>query len=186
VRKLHLRDALLELPRPTLDKSYSPSSEGHSHAPTRTPGTTPIGGSRLSADRERGSATLEAAILTPALILLIGLVVIAGRVQIAQSAVEHAASVAAREASLARTPGAARVAAAAAAGRDLTGQGITCAPSSVTLDSAGYAAPVGQAATVSAAVTCTVAFDDLVVPGLPGSRNLTAHATSVLDRYRSR
>src|SRR5450830_1608614 len=47
VRELHLRDALLELTRPTLDKSYPPSSEGHSHAPTRQPSTTPIGGSRL-------------------------------------------------------------------------------------------------------------------------------------------
>lgn len=141
---------------------------------------------RLRADDERGSATLEAAILTPALILLIGLVVIAGRVQIARSAVEHAAAVAARAASLARTPDAAQVAAADAAGRELTGQGITCSPSSVTLDTAGYAAPVGQAASITAAVTCTVAFDDLVVPGMPGTRTLNAHATSVLDRYRSR
>src|SRR5450830_121996 len=47
-RVLYLRDALLELTRPTLDKSYPPSSEGHSHAPTRQPSTTPIGGSRFS------------------------------------------------------------------------------------------------------------------------------------------
>src|SRR5450830_1101179 len=47
-RVLYLRDALLELTRPTLDKSYPPSSEGHSHAPTSQPSTTPIGGSRFS------------------------------------------------------------------------------------------------------------------------------------------
>ena len=137
-------------------------------------------------DRERGSATLELAILTPALLLLLGLLVLAGRVQVAASAVEHAAQVAAREASLARTTEAAQAAATSAADRELSAQDIRCAPSSVLIDSSGFAAPVGQPGTVTATITCTVTFSDLAIPGLPGSRTLTAVATSPLDRYRTR
>jgi hypothetical protein len=35
-------------------------------------------------------------------------------------------------------------------------------------------------------VTCTVSLSDLLVPGIPGSRRLTARFTSPLDPYRSR
>ena len=98
----------------------------------------------------------------------------------------HAAAAAARDASLARTPDGAQVAATDGAARELTAQGITCASVSVTIDTSAYAAPAGHGATIAAAVTCTVAFEDLVLPGLPGTRTLTAQATSVLDRYRSR
>src|SRR5215213_6559024 len=48
MRKLHLRDALLELAIRTLDKSYLPSSEGHFGVPTPVRGAQSIGGSRLS------------------------------------------------------------------------------------------------------------------------------------------
>jgi hypothetical protein len=39
---------------------------------------------------------------------------------------------------------------------------------------------------VSATVTCTVSLSDLLVPGLPGSRTLTATFTSPLDPFRER
>jgi len=141
---------------------------------------------RIAADRDRGSATLELAILAPALLLLLGLVVLAGRVQVAAGAVEHAAATAARDASLDRTADAARTAAIAAAERELAAQDLRCAPSSIVIDTAGFAAPVGQTATVTATVSCTVTLADLAIPGLPGSRTLTATATSPIDRYRSR
>ena len=137
-------------------------------------------------DRERGSATLELAILAPALLLLLGLVVLAGRVQVAAGAVEHAAMSAAREASLARTVDGAQATATSAAARELDGQDIRCATSSVTIDTSGFGAPLGQSATISASVTCTVSFADLAIPGLPGSRTLTATATSPIDRFRAR
>ncbi|WP_448060639.1 TadE/TadG family type IV pilus assembly protein [Cellulomonas hominis] len=137
-------------------------------------------------DRERGSASLELAILAPALLLLLGLVALAGRVQVAAGAVEHAATSAAREASLARTADGAQSTATATAVRDLEGQDIRCASSSVTVDTSGFGAPLGQSATVSASVTCTVSFADLAVPGLPGSRTMTATATSPIDRFRAR
>ena len=141
---------------------------------------------RFGADRERGSATLELTILTPALLLLLALVVLVGRVQVAASAVEHAAFSAARDASLARTPGAAQSAAIAASGRELAAQNIRCAASSVVIDTAGFTARVGQPATVTATLTCTVTMSDLAVPGIPGTRTLTGSATSSLDTWRSR
>ncbi|MGV8966599.1 MAG: TadE/TadG family type IV pilus assembly protein [Cellulomonas sp.] len=141
---------------------------------------------RLGTDRERGSATLELTILTPALLLLLALVVLIGRVQVAASAVEHAAFSAARDASLARTPLAAHSAAVEASDRELAAQNINCAASSVVIDTAGFAAPVGQPATVTATLTCTVTMSDLAVPGIPGARTLTGTATSSLDTWRSR
>ena len=141
---------------------------------------------RLATDRERGSATLELAILTPALLLLLALVVLVGRVQVAASAVEHAAFAAARDASLARTPLAAQTAATAASGRELAAQNIRCAATSVVISTAGFAAPVGQPATVTATLTCTVTMGDLAMPGIPGARTLTGTATSSLDTWRSR
>ncbi|NTW38829.1 MAG: pilus assembly protein TadE [Cellulomonadaceae bacterium] len=138
---------------------------------------------RLTPD-ERGSTTLELAILAPALILLLGLLVFAGRIQVAASAVEHAARSAARDASLARTTDAARTAAASAADRELADS--RCVSTSVSTDTAGFATSVGADASVTVSVTCTVSIADLAVPGLPGTRTMTATARSPLDRYRSR
>lgn len=133
---------------------------------------------------DRGSVTVELAILTPALILLLCALVLAGRVQTSASAVEQAARSAARDASLARTPDAARSAAAAAAASEL---GTTsCAATAVTVDTSGFGARVGQDGVVTATVSCTVSLADLAVPGLPGVRTITAQATSPLDRYRTR
>ncbi|OIQ82807.1 TadE-like protein [mine drainage metagenome] len=141
---------------------------------------------RLGTDRQRGSATLELAILAPSLLLLLGLVVLAGRVQVAAGAVEHAAAVAARDASLARTPAAAQTTGTLATDRELTAQNLRCAPVTVAIDTSGFATPVGQPATVTATITCTVTFADLALPGLPGAHTITARATSPLDSWRTR
>jgi Flp pilus assembly protein TadG len=135
---------------------------------------------------DRGSVTLELAVLSPALILLLGLVALAGRVEVAASAVEHAAAAGARAASLARTVDGAQAAAAEAIRRELDAQGLRCATSTVTVDATGLAAPLGDPATVTVTTSCTVTMSDLAVPGLPGSRALTGQATSAVDRYRTR
>lgn len=140
----------------------------------------------MSGGSERGSATLELAILGPALIVLLAVVIAAGRIQVAGGAVEQAAAAGAREASIARTPAAAAAIAEAAATRVLTQQDLDCAALTVTTDTSGYAAPVGQVGRVGATVTCVVPLGDLGVPVLPGARTLTAQSTSVLDRYRGR
>lgn len=135
---------------------------------------------------DAGSITLELAVLTPALILLLGLIALAGRVQVAASAVEHAATAGARTASLARTVNAAQAAATDTVRRELDAVNLRCATSTVTVDATGLAAPLGQTATVTVTTSCTVTMGDLAVPGLPGSRTLTGQATSAVDRYRTR
>ncbi|MFZ5872257.1 MAG: TadE/TadG family type IV pilus assembly protein [Actinomycetota bacterium] len=135
---------------------------------------------------ERGSATLELTILTPALLALLGLVIAAGRIEVAASAVEQAAASAAREASLARTPTQAQAAARRAGAGSLRDQGITCDPLHLTVDTRGFAVPVGQTAQVEVRIVCSLALSDQAVPGMPGTRTVRAHVTSPLDRYRSR
>jgi hypothetical protein len=44
----------------------------------------------------------------------------------------------------------------------------------------------GQLGNVSATVICRVPLSDLVLPGTPGSRTLTATFTSPLDPFRGR
>lgn len=133
---------------------------------------------------ERGSITVELAILAPALLLLLGLVVFAGRVQTSSSTVEQAARAAAREASLARTADGARTAAQGAATRELADS--ACVATSVVTDTTGFSAQLGTDGSVAVTVSCTVSVADLAVPGLPGTRTMTADAVSPLDRYRSR
>ncbi len=133
---------------------------------------------------DRGSVTLELAILAPVLLLLLGALVFAGRVQTSSAAVEQAARAAARDASLARTADAARATALASAQHELAGS--DCASTDVTVDAAGFAAPVGTSAAITVRVTCTVSLADLAIPGLPGAHTMTGAATSPIDRYRSR
>ena len=135
---------------------------------------------------ERGSAAIEAAILAPPLLVLIGLAIVGGRIQIAGGAIEAAAHDAARAASISRTAGQAYAGAYAAAGATLGQQGLHCANLTVQVDTAGFAVPVGQPATVAVAVTCVVDFSDLVADGLPGSKTLNASFVSVLDTFRTR
>jgi len=130
--------------------------------------------------------TLELAILAPALLALLGLVIAAGRVEVAGAAVEQASAAAARAASQARSAETARQAAVQAAQSELSGQGLQCGDLTVTVDTTGFSATVGTPAQISAHVACPVRLSDVSVPGMPGSRRLTADTVSVLDRYRSR
>ena len=136
--------------------------------------------------REDGSVTLELAILTPALLMLLGLVVVAGRIEVASAAVDQASAAAAREASLARTPSAARAAATRAATANLAAQNLHCTDVRVSVDTAGFAVPVGTPAQVTARVTCTLSTGDLSVPGMPGTRTTSSSSQSSLDTYRGR
>ena len=140
----------------------------------------------MTSDVERGSATIEMAVLAPALLALLGLVVVAGRVSTAGSAVEQAAAVAAREASLARDSRSAQSAATEAVRASLDGQGITCRTLTSDVDVEGFTVPVGQPASVRVHVTCAVPLADVAVPGMPGTRVVTASMTSSIDRFRGR
>ena len=133
-----------------------------------------------------GSASLEFVILTPALLALLGLLILAGRVAVAGNSVEQAADEAARSASISRTASGARSAAEDGARRALAEQALRCSTLTVALDTSGFRVPAGTPAQVRASVTCIVRLSDLAVPGFPGSRTVSATAVSPLDTYRER
>ena len=141
---------------------------------------------RASARRQRGSASIELAVLTPAILAMFAMVIIAGRVNMARQAMEAAAFDAARAASLSRTAGEAQTQAAAAANATLDAQGLSCTDLTVVVLTGGFGVPVGQPATVTVNVACQASFGDVALPGMPGSATLTASFTSPLDTYRSR
>jgi Flp pilus assembly protein TadG len=136
--------------------------------------------------RDRGSATIEAVILAPALLLFIGLIIGAGRVATAHQSVESAAAEAARTASVSRTAGQARADATSSAQHTLANQGIQCASLTVDVDTSGFSTPVGTPARVTATVVCVVSLADLSVPGMPGTIRIAATVWSPLDTYRGR
>jgi Flp pilus assembly protein TadG len=134
---------------------------------------------------EDGNAPLELVLLTPVIVALIGLMIAAGRTTLAQGSVAAAARDAARQASISRSAFDARAAARTSARATLAGEGLNCQPI-VSLNLAGFSVPVGQPASVQATVICTVSLSNLLVPGLPGSKTLTATFTSPLDPFRGR
>ncbi|WP_329127265.1 TadE family protein [Streptomyces sp. NBC_01465] len=136
--------------------------------------------------RDLGSFSVEVAILAPCLIAILCLMIAFGRITDAKGAVDSAARSAARAASLERDAGSAQQQAQAAAARSLDGDGITCRTTSVVVDTAGYALDIGQDATVTATIACTADLSDIGLPGLPGSKTITASWTSPLDTYRGR
>lgn len=144
-----------------------------------------FGRARL-APRDGGSVAIEAAIVLPSLLVFVCLAIAGGRLVMSGSKIDAAAQDAAREASIHRTAADAQGAARTAAAESLADQGIACASTSVTVNTGGLNVPIGQVATVSATVRCTVNLSDLLLPGAPGARTLEATATSVVDQYRQR
>ena len=120
--------------------------------------------------------------------MLIAVAVISMRIEVAAQAVESAAHDAARAASISRTQ-----AEADAAARQ-RGQRRT-QPTGPHLHSrsdgrAGHEpvpAPDRRAGRrLRSTVTCVVPLNDVGLPGLPGTKTLTATFTSYLDQYRGR
>ena len=134
----------------------------------------------------RGSTTLELAIITPAALGIGALILLGGRIAIAQQAVEAAANDAARSASIARPAAAAHAPATSAANSSLNNQGLNCTSKSVNVDVSGFSRPLGAPATVSAEITCRVNLSDIALPGLPGSLTVGGKAMSPIDQYRER
>ena len=135
---------------------------------------------------DRGSYAVETAVLAPVMIGILGLMIAFGRIADADGAVDSAARAAARAASLERDASAAQTEAQSAASRSLDGDGVTCQTSSVTVDTSGYALDVGEETSVTATISCTAHLSDIGLPGLPGSKTLTASWTSPIDTYRGR
>jgi Flp pilus assembly protein TadG len=139
------------------------------------------------AGRDRGNAPLELVMLAPVILFLIGFVIAAGRVSVANGAVAAAARDAARQASIAPNLAAAGQAAVSSADAALRADGLDCNPVVTTPGlAAAFGSQIGTSPLVSAKVTCDVRLSDLTVPGLPGSIGLSSTFSSPLDPYRSR
>jgi Flp pilus assembly protein TadG len=137
-------------------------------------------------ERERGSAALSLAMFVPVALVLIGFTIACGRVALAEGVADAAARDAARTASLASDPASGEAEARQAAQTSLANSGIHCSGISVELDTSGLSAPVGQAAQVTATVSCTAPLSELALPGIAGSRTLTSTKTSVVDTWATR
>jgi len=133
--------------------------------------------------RDHGSASIELAILLPTFAFLIALAYLFGRTTVSQAAVDLAAHDAARAASLQRTSSAASAAAEAAARATLSSQGTVCVRLTVAADTSGFRVPVGQPASVTVSVTCTVRLTDL---GFAHDRSIAGSFSSPIDAYRER
>lgn len=140
----------------------------------------------MSKRDQRGLAvSVESAVLVPALVLFVGLLVFLAREALVEQAVGAAASQAARAASLERGVTDAREAARRTAAAALRDGNVECSPREVTLDAAGLRTPVGQRGRVSVTVSCSVAHQ-LSLPGFPGTREITQTRHSPVDTYRGR
>ena len=135
---------------------------------------------------QRGAAAVELTLFVPALLLILGLLVAGGRLWFARTTVNEAAQTAARAASLTRSAATATVAGRDAGSQSLTTAGLRCRSTSVSINTAAFAVPVGTPSTVTSTILCVVDFSDVFLPGWPGSIPLTGHGSAALDTYRSR
>lgn len=125
---------------------------------------------------ERGSASVELAILAPLVGLLLAAIVLVGRVQIARADVEGAARSAARELSIARDP-------YASLERVRNGLDSTLRVGSPSCRELSFAPTIG-ATEVLVTLTCTVDLQEAAVLPVPGSMAISASASEIIDVYR--
>lgn len=138
----------------------------------------------IRARGESGSAAIEAAIGVPAFVLFVGLIICGGRFATTHQSLQSAAAEAARSASIARDARGATIDAREAATASVTNQDIGCGQIDVRVDTADFSKSAGQPGTVTVTVSCRLDLSDLSVPGVPGSRVLTATMSSPIDTWR--
>jgi Flp pilus assembly protein TadG len=138
--------------------------------------------------RDRGSMSVELAIVAPALILLLLLVAAAGRIVEAQGHIDGAARDAARAASLAQTPGQAEQLARQAAQGDL-GASSWCAAGTVTAPVTGFPAAeqvAGPGSDVQVTVSCSVNMSPFRLLGFGASMHFSGTGIAPLDSFTCR
>ena len=145
----------------------------------------------MDPERERGSASVEVAILMPAFVFLMVVAAVVGRVTIAQNAVDLAAHDAARAASIERQGDEAASAATDAANDTLDELDVLCDNRAIALDVADafanddFGPQDGAPPVVAVTVTCTLEFGAFPMLGFDAS-TVTSTYTSPLDWYRGR
>ena len=132
------------------------------------------------ADRETGSATVEAVVLVPMLVVFVVLSVAFGRYETTREEVIGAARAAAEAASIVPSPGMANSAAEAAAAESLSGPNPSCIRVVVSTNTMRFV-PGGV---VKVTVSCTVELSSLGAPGLPGQSTVSISQVAPIDPYR--
>ena len=160
------------------------SAAGRAGRPRRA--TWPAGGAvhrrlRGAGGADDGFSVVELVVVVPIFLVLLLLVIAAGRVQDTGVRITGAARDGARAASLERTPEAATAAARQVVLDNLAGQSLECAGGPLTTVSTSTFAPGGR---VQVTVTCTAELGDVAFRGLPGSARLSKNASSPVEQYR--
>ena len=134
----------------------------------------------MKINTSRGSLTVEALILVPALIMLFLLIVYVGRLTDASFRVHRAADVSARIASQSNFNSMISQGVVAAR-KDLAGSASSCERADVSITRG----KIGRIQTVTSSITCVVSSSGLGILSLP---NRTVHATSteVVDYFSGR
>jgi Flp pilus assembly protein TadG len=130
---------------------------------------------------EEGQAIAELVIVAPLLLLVIVLMVALGRVDSAQGDVESAARAGVQAAVVQANAGAAQTQASSAVTSTLAGAGLTCPSPQITTNTSNFVA----GGSVSVTVTCVTSLANVSVPGVPGSKTLTATSVAHLDQFRA-
>lgn len=127
---------------------------------------------------EQGSAVLEIMLVTPLLLMLLAALIGAARLTLAHQRVDAAAAQAARAASTAHNPTAAGERARTTAHATLQSDAQDCQAMVVSINLANFH-PGGS---VSVHITCTANLG-VGVPGLSGTRQISATAGEVIDSF---
>lgn len=136
---------------------------------------------RRCCEGERGSVSVEVAVIAPAFMFLMLLVVFAGKVSEAEGNVERAAAEAARAASLRQSRSDAVADAEAAVEANLRYAGVPCVNLTTTVDTSDFQ-PGG---TVTVTIHCEASMADVTLLGVPGTQTFSATSVEVIDTYRS-
>jgi Flp pilus assembly protein TadG len=134
-----------------------------------------------AAREEEGQAIAELVIVAPVLLLVIVLMIGLGRFDSAQGDVEAAARAGVQAAVVQNNPNDAQAQAVAAVASTLGTTGLTCPSPQVSTDTSNFA-PGGS---VSVTVTCVTSLADVSIPGVPGTKTLSATSVAPVDPYRT-
>jgi Flp pilus assembly protein TadG len=134
----------------------------------------------MKINTSRGSLTVEALILVPALIMLFLLIVYVGRLTDASFRVHRAADVSARIASQSNFNSMISQGVVAAR-KDLAGSASSCERADVSITRG----KIGRIQTVTSSITCVVSSSGLGILSLP-NRTVRATSTEVVDYFSGR